>query len=233
MRPKGSAAELQARRLLAGQLLLEGGYEHEPLPPVAQRRLTMLHPNLEAVDLDKLLQSARLDDRLPNTFDTREDTDRCEIAGCYVGTHPFWIDVPATKGGHPGNTSPGRRGILAVHAQSETVPCFIVRKVALSANTPCSLRLVVSGDPYEQPGKSDFVLTAGVHDGQAVHWFASVTVQAGQPPADKNWQTLEYSLNPYAGRTVGLVAKVAYGGPHGVCNEEAFFDEISVIPQTP
>src|SRR4030042_908255 len=29
MRPKGSAAELQARRLLAGQLLLEGGYVDE------------------------------------------------------------------------------------------------------------------------------------------------------------------------------------------------------------
>lgn len=29
MRPKGSAAELQARRMLAGQLLLEGGYVDE------------------------------------------------------------------------------------------------------------------------------------------------------------------------------------------------------------
>jgi hypothetical protein len=40
-------------------------------------------------------------------------------------------------------------------------------------------------------------------------------------------------LKPYAGKTVCLVVKVAYGGPLGVCNEEAFFDEISVIPQTP
>jgi len=119
-----------------------------------------------------LFQSARLDDRLPNTFDTREDLTRCAIAGCYEGTHPFWIDVPEAKGGHPGNPNPGKRGILAVHAQSETAPCLIVRKVALPADTPCALRLVLSGDPYEQPGKRDFVLTAGVHDGQTVHWLS-------------------------------------------------------------
>lgn len=210
-----------------------GGYQHEPLPPAAQRRLTLLHSNLEADALNKLWQSAPLDERLLNTFDTRADLDRCAIAGCFVGTHPFWIDVPAAKGGHPGNPNPGRRGILAVHAESETVPCFIVRKVALPADKSCALRLVVSGDPYEHPGKSDFVLTAGVHDGQAVHWFPIETINAGQPPAEKNWRTLEYPLKPYAGKTVGLVVKVAYGGPLGVCNEEAFFDEISVVPQTP
>ncbi len=38
---------------------------------------------------------------------------------------------------------------LAVHAESETVACFTVRKVALPADTPCGLQLVVSGDPYE------------------------------------------------------------------------------------
>ncbi len=93
--------------------------------------------------------------------------------------------------------------------------------------------MAVSGDPYEQPGKSDFVLTAGVHDGQTVHWFPAVTIEVNQPPGEKNWRTLEYPLKPYVGKTVGLVVKVAYGGPHGVCNEEAFFDEISVVPQTP
>ena len=141
--------------------------------------------------------------------------------------------MPEAKGGHPGNPNPGKRGILAVHAQRETVPCFIVRKVALPADTPCGLRLVVSGDPYEQPGKSDFVLTAGVHDGQTLNWFPPETIDAGQVPAEKNWRTLEYPLKPYAGKTVSLVVKVAYGGPLGVCNEEAFFDEISVVPQTP
>jgi hypothetical protein len=209
------------------------GYKHEPLPPASERRLTMLHSNQEAADLDKLLPSARLDDRLTNTFDTREDLDRCGIVGCFAGTHPFWIDMPTAKGGHPGNPNPGRRGILAVHAQSDTVPCFIVRKVALPADAPCGLRLVVSGDPYEQPGKSDFVLTAGVHDGQMSHWFPPETIEAGQSPSEKNWRTLEYPLKPYAGKTVGLVVKIAYGGPFGVFDEEAFFDEISVVPQTP
>lgn len=208
-----------------------GDYQHEPLPAIDQRRLPLLHPNLEAAELNKLLESARLDDRLPNTFDTREDLARCTIANCFEGTHPFWIDVPEAKGGHPGNPNPGKRGILAVHAQSETSPCFLVRKVTLPADAPCSLRLVVSGDPYERPGRSDFVLTAGVHDGQAMHWFPAETIDANQAPAENNWRTLEYPLKSYAGKTVGLVVKVAYGGPHGVCNEEAFFDEISAVPQ--
>jgi hypothetical protein len=77
------------------------------------------------------------------------------------------------------------------------------------------------------------VLTAGIHDGQTVQWFPPETIGAGQGPAEQNWRTLEYLLKPYAGKTVSLVVKVAYGGPHGVCNEEAFFDEISVVPQTP
>ncbi len=207
-----------------------GDYRHEPLPPVEQRRAALLHPNLEAVDLDKLSKSAPLDALPANTFAAREDLDRCRIAGCFAGTHPFWIDVPAARGGHPGNPNPGKRGILAVHAQSEAVPCVIVRKVALPADAPHRLRLVVSGDPYEQPGKSDLVLTAGVHDGQTVHWFPPETLDAGREPAEANWRTLEYPLAPYAGQTVGLVVQVAYGGPHGVCNEEAFFDEISVVP---
>jgi len=210
-----------------------GGYQHEPLPAVEQRRQVLLHANQEAVDLDKLSKSAPLDDRLVNTFDAREDLDRCRIAGCFTGTHPFWIDVPAAQGGHPGNPNPGRRGILAVHAQSEAVPCLIVRKVALPAGASSRLRLVVSGDPYEQPGKSDVALTAGVHDGRTMHWFPAETIDAGASPAETNWRTLEYPLHAYAGQQVSLVIQVAYGGPHGVCNEEAFFDEISVLPQTP
>lgn len=141
--------------------------------------------------------------------------------------------MPQAKGGHPGNPNPGKRGILAVHAQSETAPCLIVRKVALPADTPCALRLVVSGDPSESPGKSDFVLTAGVHDGQTVHWFPDETIDVRPPPADNNWRALEYPLKPCASKTVGLVVRVAYGGPHAVCNEEAFFDEISIVPQKP
>ena len=48
-------------------------------------------------------------------------------------------------------------------------------------------------------------------------------------PSNDNWQTIEYPLDQYAGKTVGIVVKVSYGGPHGIFNEEAFFDEISII----
>ena len=108
-----------------------------------------------------------------------KDLERVKIAGCYVGTHPFWIDTPEAKGGHPGNPNPGRHGILAVHAQGETAPALIVRKVLLPEGKPSVLRLVVSGDPYEAPGKSDFLLDVGVHDGKKIHWFATETVDAG------------------------------------------------------
>jgi hypothetical protein len=55
---------------------------------------------------------------------------------------------------------------------------------------------------------------------------------AGKPPSEKNWKTLTYGLESYAGKTVGIVIKVSYGGPSGVNNEEVFFDEISVVEDT-
>ena len=57
------------------------------------------------------------------------------------------------------------------------------------------------------------------------------TVDAGTPPAESNWRTLEYPLAGLGGKTVGIVIKVSYGGPKGIFNEEAFFDEISVVPR--
>ena len=96
------------------------------------------------------------------------------------------------------------------------------------ARRPLSLRVVVSGDPYEGPGKSDFLLDVGVHDGKEIHWFPTETIDAGTPPSADHWRTLEYPLEPYAGQTVSVIVKVSYGGPHGVFNDEAFFDEISI-----
>lgn len=75
------------------------------------------------------------------------------------------------------------------------------------------------------------MLTLGVHDGREVAWLTTQTIDAGDPPAPGNWRTIEASLKPYAGRTVTLVVQAAYGGPKGVMNEEAFFDEISVLPE--
>jgi hypothetical protein len=204
------------------------GYQHEPLPPLQERQLALAHSSRKAVDMNQLLESAAPDATLQNTFDTAEDMQRVTLSGCYTGTHPFWIDVPAEKGGHPGNPNPGRRGILAVHPQDEATPAWIVRKVALPRERASMLRVVVSGDPYEGPGKSDFLLDAGVHDGKEIHWFPTETIEAGTPPSADNWRTLEYSLEPYAGQTISVIVKVSYGGPHGVFNDEAFFDEMSV-----
>jgi hypothetical protein len=55
------------------------------------------------------------------------------------------------------------------------------------------------------------------------------TIDAGDPPSAENWRTLQYDLKAYAGQTVGIVVEVSYGGPNGVMNEEAFFDEVSVV----
>ena len=54
-------------------------------------------------------------------------------------------------------------------------------------------------------------------------------IDAGKAPSKENWRVLELPLAPHAGKTVGLLLEVRYGGPNGVRNEEAFFDEISVI----
>ena len=54
-------------------------------------------------------------------------------------------------------------------------------------------------------------------------------VDAGTPPSVDNWLTLEYPLTDYAGKTVGIVVTVSYGGEVKALNEEAFFDEISVV----
>ena len=65
-----------------------------------------------------------------------------------------------------------------------------------------------------------------------MHWFPAETIDrsasGGEELADAG-----VPVESYAGKTVSLVVRVAYGGPHGVFNEEAFFDEISVVPQSP
>ncbi len=209
---------------------LPAGYHHQPLPPLKQRQQVLEKSSVAEEDLHSLIKTVPLDKQLANSFDTKEDLQRVKTAGCYAGTHPFWIDKPQPKGGHPGNPNPGRRGILAVHAQSEFVPALVVRKVDLPAGRAWKLRLVVSGDPYEMPGKSDFLLTAGVQSGDQTHWFPTETIDAGTPPAEANWRTLEYPLDAFAGQTVVLLVKISYGGKVAALNEEAFLDEISVVP---
>ena len=45
-------------------------------------------------------------------------------------------------------------------------------------------------------------------------------------------RTLQYDLSDYAGKTIGVVVQVSGGGPKGRwANEEAFFDEISIVSE--
>jgi hypothetical protein len=204
-----------------------GGYRHEPLRPVAARCLDILPAPEKTPDLRAALEQLPPDAQLQNAFSTADDLKRVAVLQAYPKTHPFWIDQPEPRGGHPGQPNPGKRGILAVHAEASDAPAFVLRKVTLPQGKPV-LRLVVSGDPYEGPGKSDFLLRAGVMDDGKVHWFNEEVIDAGTAATPAGWRTLEYPLEAHAGRTVGLVVKVSYGGPKGVFNEEAFFDEISV-----
>jgi hypothetical protein len=206
-----------------------GGYEHKPLRPLADRGKTMLHPVSDPPGMRAAFDRIKVDPKLENRFDTERDLNRVVVRNAYADTHPFWIDQPEPKGGHPGNPNPGKQGILAAHAKGADQACTILRKVALPADQNCSLRLVVSGDPYESPGRADFVLRAGIFDGQQIQWFDGQVVDAGTPPSADNWQTIEHALTDYAGKTVGIVVTVAYGGKVKVMNEEAFFDEISVV----
>ena len=110
-----------------------GGFRHAPLGPVAERCLDHLPAPEKVPDLRGALEKLDADPRLDNDFSTRADLDRVAILQAYPGTHPFWIDEPVPKGGHPGQPNPGRRGILAVHAEGIQAPCYVIRKVALPA----------------------------------------------------------------------------------------------------
>ncbi len=206
-----------------------GGFKHQPLRPLANRMKTMLVPVSDPPGMRAALERMPVDPRLENTFDSENDLKRVAIRATYADTHPFWIDRPKAKGGHPGNPNPGRHGILAVHPACPSRPCVIIRKVTVPAAKKSSLHLVVSGDPYEAPGRSDFVLQAGIFDGSKITWFDEQVINAGSPPSPDNWRTLRYPLHDHAGKTVGIVVKVSYGGTVPILNEEAFFDAISVV----
>ncbi|HNR99866.1 MAG TPA: DUF2961 domain-containing protein [Planctomycetota bacterium] len=209
-----------------------GGFRHEPLPPVEERCCDIMPAPEKTPDLGAALAALAVDPLLENEFAAADDLERVAVLQAYVGTHPFWIDTPEARGGHPGQPHPGRRGILAVHAEGNRAPCFVLRKVTLPAGAAARLRIVVSGDPYEGPGCSDFVLRAGLISGGAPEWFPEEVIDAGSQASEEGWKTLEYPLPAgLAGTTIGIVVKVAYGGPKGIGNEEAFFDAISVIAE--
>ena len=209
-----------------------GGFTHDPLLPLAERIRPILNGPGAGAELEKLFESLPTDGELVNQFSSRDDLARVAVVDAYKDTHPFWIDQPAASGGHPGNPNPGRQGILAVHPEDGGTPCVVVRKVALPPRSRCKLRVVVSGDPFEAPGRSDFLLRAGIHVDGRTHWFQKETVDAGTPPSAGNWRTFQYDLRRYAGKTVAIAVMVSYGGEKAFgMNEEAFFDEISVVSE--
>ena len=207
------------------------GYHHEPLPSVAERCRDIIPPPEKVPDLVGALAALGVDPALGNDFAAGKDLERVTVLQAYPQTHPFWIDAPEARGGHPGQPNPGRRGILAVHPEGEYVPCLVLRKVTLPADGTYRLRIVVSGDPYEGPEKSDFVLCAGFIADGAVEWLPDEVIDVKSPPSPDNWETLDYPVPArLAGKTVGIVLKVSYGGPKGIHNDEAFFDAISLVP---
>ena len=208
-----------------------GGFVHEPLPSVADRCREIAPAPEKTPDLIGALERLPIDPALENDFAAAKDVERVAVFQAFAKTHPFWVDVPEARGGHPGQPNPGRRGSLAVHPEGSHAPCFVLRKVTLPAAGAWLLRLVLSGDPYEGPGKSDFVLQAGLIADGAVQWFPEEVFDVAKEASVEGWKTREYAVPArLAGKTVGIVVKIAYGGPKGVFNEEVFFDAISIVP---
>ncbi len=143
-----------------------------------------------------------VDPTLENKFDTENDVRRVLIQNSYTDTRPFWIDQPRPAGGHPGNPNPGKQGILSVHAKGPGQPCTILRKVALPADKISTLRLVVSGDPYEIPGQSDFVLQAGVVDGGKMKWFDQQVINNGDYMAKSTMMAIMSRMSAYTGQSL-------------------------------
>ncbi len=204
-----------------------GGYRHEPLPEARLRGNVL--PTSEA-DLVRALAAMPLDPASAIAFDTDEDLQRVQVVDPWPKTHPFRIDTPEARGGHPGQPNPGRSGILAVHPKGPEDPVYTLARLTAPEPGPCTLQLVVSGDPYELPGQSEFVLRVGFLAGDGIRWTDAQLVDAGTPPSEANWRTLAFDVPAHEGNEVGVVVQVAYGGPHPGNNEEAFLDEIRLLP---
>jgi len=181
--------------------------DHQPSPVVGAR-----------------FKEVEADVGLINRFDSKEDFDRLEIVGGYPAEPPRWIDRP---GEGVRNPNPGRQGIVAVHPTGRNEVCILKRVLIIPSKGSPRLRIVTSGDPFE--GRSDYIMQAGVDDGEVTKWFKEEVVAAGPEPSEKEWKTFEYDLSTYAGRKVVVLIKVGAGGEHPWHNDRGYFDEISVI----
>ncbi len=228
------------------------GFNHELLRPLSSRRKLLLPPTEDSLvfrfpvpDIEPIVQKVfrnlDVDDELTNKISTKKDMNRITIIGSYPKTHPFFIDKPKkaiwTPGdnGHIGQPNPGRTGIAAVHPQDLETPCLLIRKVKIPQNQTSFLRVVVSGDPYgptgpRWEGQNDFVLRVGVCNGNSIDWLDKRFVEPGDEPSPENWHRFDYNMDKYRGEVVAIVAEVSAGGKNNHWfNEEAFFDELSII----
>jgi hypothetical protein len=228
------------------------GYDHEPLAPLAERSKNLLPPDTGSTlsafpepDVEPAIREAfrsmDIDPDPVNTISSEKDIRRINIIGAYPGTHPFYIDQPHAitwqpgDNGHIGQPNPGRSGIVAVHPASLETPCLLMRKIKIPEGVKPFLRLVVSGDPYgprgpRWVGEDDFVIRVGIFDGRSTAWLDRQILQPGDNPDPANWHLLDYELSAYKGKTVLIVVEIPAGGKNNQWfNEEAFFDEISLI----
>ncbi len=228
------------------------GYDHEPLAPLAERSENLLSPDTRSPvftfpepDIEPAIRDAfrsmNVDPNPVNPISSEKDMKRIRIIGAYPGTHPFFIDQPhpitwkPADNGHIGQPNPGRYGIVAVHPASLETPCLLFRKVKIPAVDKPVLHLVVSGDPYgprgpRWEGEDDFVIRVGIFDGRSTAWLDRQILEPGDKPDVKNWHLLDYELSAYKGKTILIVVEIPAGGKNNQWfNEEAFFDEISVI----
>jgi alpha-L-fucosidase 2 len=179
------------------------------------------HQDLQA----RVLESVRTDrTNLVNRFDTEKDLSRMTFAGAYGSMRPWWIDVPSEERLEP---NPGRQGIIGVHPESTKVPCIVSREVSIPAKGNPRLRIVASACPRK--GVVDYVMQAGIDNGEAAEWFDAELITGGPTPTSDGWKTFEYDLAKYAGQDVTLLLKVACGGENPWNCDIGYFDEISVI----
>jgi Protein of unknown function (DUF2961) len=204
-----------------------GGYKHAPMRPLEERSKTHLCPERKHASILKALGEMKVDTNLINTLDSKSDADRVRVIDCMEGTPlPLWIDRTGKAAGNP---NPGRTGVLALHPQTRIDACYAMRKVKVPAQGKSVLNLAVSGDPYESPGRSDFVLQVGICDGKNIEWRTPKIVTAGTSAKKSNWVDLSYSLQSYSGKEIGIIVKIGVGGKLGRWNnEEAFLDDFSV-----
>ena len=207
-----------------------GGFEHQPLRPLADRMKMMLHPVSDPPGLRAALGA-----------DPGRSSAGKQVRHARKISNESSFAMPTPTPMPSGSISPNRGVAIRVTRIRESRASWpLMPRVSTNRARSCGKSLCrPSRIPpcgwsspairTKRPAKSDFLLQAGIFEGGQIKWFDPQVIDAGTPPTVDNWQTLEYPLTEYTGKTVGIIIKVSYGGKIAALNEEAFFDEISVV----